>query len=90
MNQEELFQKVKEMIKGGNFDGAKRFIEEHKEQLGPYKEKAQNLLKDVNIDSVKDKFKNLFNFWNTVCPEEGTVTRLLSQSLVFPESSLLK
>ncbi|MBC9709936.1 MAG: hypothetical protein H9W80_12040, partial [Enterococcus sp.] len=54
MNQEELFQKVKEMIKGGNFDGAKRFIEEHKEQLGPYKEKAQNLLKDVNIDSVKD------------------------------------
>ncbi len=61
MNQEELFQKVKEMIKGGNFDGAKRFIEEHKEQLGPYKEKAQNLLKDVNIDSVKDKFKNLFN-----------------------------
>ena len=57
MNQEELFQKVKEMIKGGNFDGAKRFI---KEQLGPYKEKAQNLLKDVNIDSVKNKFKNLF------------------------------
>ncbi|BDP80530.1 hypothetical protein EfmAA290_12060 [Enterococcus faecium] len=47
MNQEELFQKVKEMIKNGNFDGAKRFIEEHKEQLGPYKEKAQNLLKDV-------------------------------------------
>ncbi|WP_162845777.1 hypothetical protein [Enterococcus faecium] len=35
MNQEELFQKVKEMIKNGNFDGAKRFIEEHKEQLGP-------------------------------------------------------
>ncbi|NTR76858.1 hypothetical protein HQ943_10435 [Enterococcus faecium] len=60
MNQEELFQKVKEMIKNGNFDGAKRFIEEHKEQLGPYKEKAQNLLKDVNIDSVKNKFKNLF------------------------------
>ncbi|RAQ24006.1 hypothetical protein [Enterococcus faecium] len=55
MNQEELFQKVKEMIKNGNFDGAKRFIEEHKEQLGPYKEKAQNLLKDVNIDSVKNK-----------------------------------
>ncbi|MEG7577486.1 hypothetical protein HPP01_13675, partial [Enterococcus faecium] len=54
MNQEELFQKVKEMIKNGNFDGAKRFIEEHKEQLGPYKEKAQNLLKDVNIDSVKN------------------------------------
>ncbi|HEN1757624.1 TPA: hypothetical protein U4A07_002698, partial [Enterococcus faecium] len=50
----------KEMIKNGNFDGAKRFIEEHKEQLGPYKEKAQNLLKDVNIDSVKNKFKNLF------------------------------
>ena len=56
-----IISKVKEMIKGGNFDGAKRFIEEHKEQLGPYKEKAQNLLKDVNIDSVKDKFKNLFN-----------------------------
>ena len=33
MNQEELFQKVKEMIKNGNFDGAKRFIEEHKEKL---------------------------------------------------------
>ena len=33
MNQEELFQKVKEMIKNCKFDGAKRFIEEHKEQL---------------------------------------------------------
>ncbi|EMW5954724.1 hypothetical protein AAFD45_002531 [Enterococcus faecium] len=61
MNQEELFQKVKEMIKNGNFDGAKRFIEEHKEQLGPYKEKAQNLLKDVNIDSVKNKFRLFVN-----------------------------
>lgn len=47
------------MIKNGNFDGAKRFIEEHKEQLGPYKEKAQNLLKDVNIDSVKTNLKSI-------------------------------
>lgn len=39
----------------------KTIYRRHKEQLGPYKEKAQNLLKDVNIDSVKDKFKNLFN-----------------------------
>ncbi|BBI26861.1 hypothetical protein EFQU50X_01453 [Enterococcus faecium] len=55
MNQEELFQKVKEMIKNGNFDGAKRFIEEHKEQLGPYKEKAQNLLKDFVCQIKLDK-----------------------------------
>lgn len=44
MNQEELFQKVKEMIKNGNFDGAKRFIEEHKEQLGPYKEDKVHII----------------------------------------------
>ena len=42
MNQEELFQKVKEMIKNGNFDGAKRFIEEHKEQLGDRKSTRLN------------------------------------------------
>ena len=59
MNQEELFQKVKEMIKNGNFDGAKRFIEEHKEQLGPYKESPKSF-KRCKYRQCQNKFKNLF------------------------------
>ena len=58
MNQEELFQKVKEMIKNGNFDGAKRFIEEHKEQ--DLIKKSPKSFKRCKYRQCQNKFKNLF------------------------------
>lgn len=60
MNKEEILQKIKDLVQSGNFTEAKTFFEEHKEQLVPYKEKAQEFLQNVDFQGITDKFKNLF------------------------------
>lgn len=60
MNKEEILQKIKELAQNGNLTEAKTFFEEHKEQLGPYTEKAQEFLQNFNLEDWSDKFKNLF------------------------------
>lgn len=60
MNKEEILQKIKDLVQSGNFTEAKTFFEEHKEQLGPYKEKAQEFLQGVDFQGITDKLKNLF------------------------------
>lgn len=61
MNQNELLEKAKDLIKKGNLDEAKKFIEDNKENLGEYVEKAKGLLdKAGGVDKVLDKVKGLF------------------------------
>lgn len=60
MNKDELIAKVKELVNEGNLDEAKQFVEEHKEELGSYVEQAKHLLKDIDLDGITDKIKNLF------------------------------
>ena len=44
MNPVDLFNQVKEMIEKKDFDGAKKFIEENKDELGEYLEQAKKLV----------------------------------------------
>ncbi|MDA3972417.1 hypothetical protein PF023_00030 [Enterococcus thailandicus] len=60
MNKDELIAKVKEMVNEGNLDEAKQFVEDHKDELGSYVEQAKHLLKDIDVDGITDKLKNLF------------------------------
>lgn len=61
MNKEELFDKVKGMIGDGKLDEAKGFLEEHKDDLGEYFEKAKDLLGNLDsADGIMDKVKGLF------------------------------
>lgn len=58
MNTSELFDKVKDLVSGGNLDDAKSFIEDHKDELGDYLEQAKGLLDGGNLlDKAKDLFK---------------------------------
>ncbi|MFC3928142.1 hypothetical protein ACVR05_06195 [Streptococcus caprae] len=61
MNTNELFDKVKELISGGDLDKAKAFLEENKDNLGEYFEQAKSLLDGANgVDGILDKVKGLF------------------------------
>lgn len=58
MNASELFDKVKDLVSGGNLDDAKSFIEDHKDEFGDYLEQAKGLLDGGNLlDKAKDLFK---------------------------------
>lgn len=52
-------EKIKDMIGEGNIEKAKDFIEDHKEDLGEYYEKAKELVKN-NAEGVIDKVKDIF------------------------------
>lgn len=61
MNPLELFNQVKELIKKKDFDAAKKFVEENKDQLGDYLKQAQNLLAGSKVfDDIVGKIKGLF------------------------------
>ena len=61
MNPVDLFNKVKEMIDGKDFDKAKAFIEDHKDDLGDYLEQAKKLVAgNQMVDGALDKIKGLF------------------------------
>lgn len=61
MNPVELFNKVKELIENKDFDGAKQFIEDNKDQLGDYLEQAKKLLVgSEGANGLLDKVKGLF------------------------------
>lgn len=60
MNQDELIKKAKELLNEGNIEKAKVFIEDHKEDLGEYYEKAKVLLKSEKFDDLKDQLKKFF------------------------------
>lgn len=61
MNPVELFNQVKELIEQKDFDAAKKFVEDHKDELGEYLDKAKDLVANSKgLDDVINKVKSLF------------------------------
>ncbi|MBU5363796.1 hypothetical protein P7H74_09890 [Enterococcus devriesei] len=60
MNKDELVKKIKELLNEGNIEKAKAFIEDHKDELGDYYDKAKVLLKSGKFDGLMDQFKKFF------------------------------
>ena len=61
MNPVELFNQVKELIEKKDFDAAKKIVEDHKDELGEYLDKAKDLVANSKgLDGVINKVKSLF------------------------------
>ena len=61
MNPMDLFNQVKEMIEKNDFDAAKKFIDDNKDNLGDYLEQAKSLVAGNDLVSgAVDKIKGLF------------------------------
>ena len=61
MNPMDLFNQVKEMIEKKDFDAAKKFVEDNKDNLGDYLEQAKGLVAgNEMVSGALDKIKGLF------------------------------
>ena len=61
MNPLELFNQVKEMIEKKDFEAAKTFVEDNKDNLGEYFDQAKALVSgNEMINGALDKIKGLF------------------------------
>ena len=61
MNPMDLFNQVKEMIEKKDFDAAKKFVEDNKDNLGDYLEQAKWLVSgNEMVSGALDKIKGLF------------------------------
>lgn len=61
MNPMDLFNQVKEMIEKKDFDAAKKFVEDNKDNLGDYLEQAKRLVSgNEMVSGALDKIKGLF------------------------------
>ena len=61
MNPLELFNQVKEMIEKKDFEAAKTFVEDNKDNLGEYFDQAKALVSGNEMNSgALDKIKGLF------------------------------
>ena len=61
MNPLDLFTQVKEMIEKKDFDAAKKFVEDNKDNLGDYLEQAKGLVSgNEMVSGALDKIKGLF------------------------------
>lgn len=61
MNPLELFNQVKEMIEKKDFEAAKTFVEDNKDNLGEYLDQAKTLVSgNEMISGALDKIKGLF------------------------------
>lgn len=61
MNPTKLLDEIKKLVANKDLDGAKKFIEEHKDDLGDYLEQAQALLKgNEAVNDALNKVKGLF------------------------------
>ena len=61
MNPLDLFNQVKEMIEKKDFDAAKKFVDDNKENLGDYLEQAKGLVSgNEMVSGALDKIKGLF------------------------------
>lgn len=61
MAKEDLFDKIKTLVKDGKLDYAKDFYAEHKDSLGDYAAKAKNLIHSSKDENLVDKVKQLFD-----------------------------
>lgn len=61
MNPMDLFNQVKKMIEKKDFDAAKKFVEDNKDNLGDYLEQAKWLVSgNEMVSGALDKLKGLF------------------------------
>ena len=61
MNPLDLFYQVKEMIEKKDFDAAKKFVDDNKDNLGHYLEQAKGLVSgNEMVSGALDKIKGLF------------------------------
>ena len=61
MNTLDLFNQVKEMIEKKDFDAAKKFVDDNKDNLGDYLEQAKGLVSgNEMVSGALDKIKGLF------------------------------
>ena len=61
MNPLDLFDQVKEMIEKKDFDAAKKFVDDNKDNLGDYLEQAKGLVSgNEMVSGALDKIKGLF------------------------------
>ena len=61
MNPLELFNQVKEMIEKKDFEAAKTFVEDNKDNLGEYFDQAKALVSgNEMISGALDKIKGIF------------------------------
>lgn len=61
MNPLDLFNQVKEMIEKEDFDAAKKFVDDNKDNLGDYLEQAKGLVSgNEMVSGALDKIKGLF------------------------------
>lgn len=61
MNPLELFNQVKELIEKKDFEAAKTFVEDNKDNLGEYFDQAKTLISgNEMISGALDKIKGLF------------------------------
>lgn len=61
MNPLDLFNQVKEMIEKKDFDAAKKFVDDNKDNLGDYLEQAKGLVSgNEMVNGALDKIKGLF------------------------------
>lgn len=61
MNPLDLFNQVKEMIEKKDFDAAKKFVDDNKDNLGDYLEQAKRLVSENEmVSGALDKIKGLF------------------------------
>ena len=61
INPVELFNQVKELIEKKDFDAAKKFVEDHKDELGEYLDKAKDLVANSKgLNDVINKVKSIF------------------------------
>ena len=61
MNPLDLFNQVKETIEKKDFDAAKKFVDDNKDNLGDYLEQAKGLVSgNEMVSGALDKIKGLF------------------------------
>ena len=61
MNPLDLFNQVKEMIEKKDFDAAKKFVDDNKDNLGDYLDQAKGLVSgNEMVSGALDKIKGLF------------------------------
>ena len=61
MNPLDLFNQVKEMIEKKDFDAAKKFVDDNKDNHGDYLEQAKGLVSgNEMVSGALDKIKGLF------------------------------
>ena len=61
MNPMDLFNQVKEMIEKKDFDAAKKFVDDNKDNLGDYLEQAKGLVSgNEMVSGALNKIKGLF------------------------------